>query len=135
MSLGLGVNIKAAYVVLVVLFYVSIPVMPNLTEIIFWARGYDRELVFENKDAQHDEERNARYYAAYKKEAPLIVFVARSIVAIWILTLVFSVTVFRKGISFPFRLEIITGVISFLLILAVVLPIIIFGRGWPPRPL
>lgn len=135
MSLGLGVNIKVAYIVLVVLFYVSIPIMPNLTEIIFWARGYDRELVFASKDAQQDEERNARYYDAYKKEAPLIVFVARSIIAIWILTLIFSVIVFRKGIPFPFRLEIITGVISFLLILVVVLPIIIFGRGWPPRPL
>ena len=125
---------KTVYIVLTILFYASIPVISNVPKIVFLARGHDWDLVSEKKYVMDSDERNQRYYAAYKKELPIIVFVSRFIVAMWFSVFVFSLVLLKNGVHFPFRLEAVNAGVSFLLILAVVVPIIIFGRGWPPRP-
>lgn len=127
-------NLKSYYLVSLLLFYLSVPLYFNVEKIIFLARGYDRALVFEKKDTYSDEKMIEKYYAAYRREAFLIVFCARLVLVIWAATLVFSIVVIRKGVAIPFKLDIVTAVVSSILLMVTAVPFLIFGKSWPPRP-
>jgi uncharacterized membrane protein YdbT with pleckstrin-like domain len=128
------VNVKTLYVLAAILFYLSIPVAGNVAKLVFLARGYDRELIFKEENKHPSEEMIEKHYAAFEKEGPLIAYITRAIIGFWILTFIFSIVLIRKGISLPLKFEIVTAVASGGLIVVVVGPMLIFGKGWPPRP-
>jgi len=130
----MSVNLKMLYVVGLVVFYTSIPIAFNIEKVIFLVSGYDKRLVFDTRDTYDDQKMIEKYYDAYKKASPAIVFCSRFILLIWIAMLIFSIVVIKKGITIPFKLDIITAIISLLLVVIIVVPILIFGKGWPPRP-
>ena len=47
-------NLKTLYMAVLIVFYASIPVLFTVEKIIFLARGYEKELAFEKKDAYAD---------------------------------------------------------------------------------
>jgi hypothetical protein len=107
-----SMNLKALYIIGVVVFFVSIPVMSSLEKIIFLARGYDKELVFEKKDTYASKEMVEKYYAAFKKESRSIMFWSRLIALLWAAMLAFSIVVIVKRVAIPFKLQYITAAVS-----------------------
>jgi hypothetical protein len=122
------------YVIVLVVFYLSIPAAFAVEKLIFLARGYDRALVFEKQDTYAGGEMIEKYYDAFRKESRLIAFCSWVILALWTAMLISSIIVIRMGVAIPFKLDIITVAVSSLLLLLTVGPILIFGKGWPPRP-
>ncbi len=126
-------NIRNFYIVAIVFFYISIPVAFSIDKVIFFVKGHDKELIFEKKNTYNDPNKVKQYYDAYKKASGLIVLSSRLILLLWIAILIFSFVMIKKGVSVPFKLEIITSSVSSILVLITVVPILIFGKGWPPR--
>jgi len=102
-------SLKALYIALGVLFYATLP------------------LAYE----AHFE----KLASALRPDDPeLATLFARVMGAVWVVTFLASVVVLKRRVALPFRLGIVTLVLSALLLSVTLLPILLFGRGWPPRP-
>lgn len=102
-------SLKMLYIAVMALFYATLPLAyeANFEKLANLLRPDDREFV---------------------------TLCARLMVAVWVLTFVLSIVVLKRRVAIPFRLAIVTLIASALLLSVTVLPILLFGRGWPPRP-
>jgi hypothetical protein len=117
-----------------VVFCMSVPVMSSVDKIIFFARGYDRELVLEKDDTYSKRGMAEKYYDAFRKESRSIMFWTRLIAWFWFAMLVFSIIVIIDRVSIPFKLQYIAAAACLILLVVTILPVLIFGRSWPGRP-
>jgi len=131
--------IKILYLVIAVLFYVSVVVGLNSEKVALLAHGYDLGLVFQRYDKVNDREMIEKYYDAYEASKRTMTLILRTSMLIWALTALFSIyIVSRHTFVLPFRLEVITLVVSSIVVVVfIVLPFLIFGNkgGVPPSPL
>ena len=126
-------NLKTCYLVSLAVFYLSIPLFFNIDRVGFLIHGYDNWLVFGDHNISNDSKLSHEYYEAWDASRHVIIIGARAISFIWFVTLIFSIFVLKKAVSVPFRLELITLIVSGILVALFVLPSLIF-KGWPPRP-
>jgi hypothetical protein len=129
----MGSGLKALYLVAAAVFYISVPVAPIIDRVVFMVRGYDTGIVFMRRDGSADGETIARFYDARRSEARIIATSAWCIVAFWGIVFFWSLYMMRKGVVLPLRLEMVTAVLSALILVITLGPMVVFGRGWPPR--
>lgn len=130
-------TLKGAYLIIIIVFYLSIIIGFNKEKIALLVHGYDIELAFKKYDVINDHEMISKYYYAYEESAKTITLITRAAIAIWIVTLLFSsYVVYTKTVTLPIKLEVITLFISLTIVaLFVLLPALLFGKGPPPSPL
>jgi amino acid transporter len=127
-------TLKTIYMIGLVVFVISIPAASQMDRIVFLARGYDKELIWGREESYRDQKKVARYYDAYQKETAVIVFCSWLIILLWSAMLAFSLFVIWKGVGIPFRLEFVTAAACVILLLVTAVPVLLFGKRWPPRP-
>ena len=119
---------KKAYFIFLIIFYLSIPSAFYAENVAFFLMGYEYDIIFSN---YHNEEMVIKYYGAWKESSPLITFITMLSLAIWVVTLIFSVAVIRNGnISIPYFVDKITLVVSSIFtLLAIFLAVVSIPAG------
>lgn len=102
-------SVKSLYIAVAVLFYATLPLL--------YEGNFEKLAVLLRPDAPG-----------------FATFVARLMGVVWVVTFLLSLVVLKRRVAIPWRLNLVTMVASTLVLLVTVLPILIFGRGWPPRP-
>ena len=127
-------TVKKIYRVALMVFWLSIPAASHMEKIVFLARRYDKELICGKEESYRDRKNIERYYDAYQKEASLIGFWSWLMVLLWSAMLALSLFVIWKGVGMPFRLEFVTAAACVIMLLVTAVPVLLFGKRWPPRP-
>ena len=110
---------KKLYIVLLVLFYISIPLNVYRETISLLANGYSLDLAFKSYESTN-KDMISNYYYAYKESAYLITLIARASIAVWFITFIMSAYVYaKKEIIIPFKLNTITMISSTIMVLFV----------------
>ncbi len=128
-------KIRTAYLGIIFAFYLSIPVFWNGAKIAILLKGYSPHIALKEFDVSNGE-MIGLYYDAYRDSFPIVRYIAWICAAIWIITFISSASVvwrrfFGRQIIAPYKLDIITTVISLCVIGLAILAGLIFGNGWP----
>jgi hypothetical protein len=82
---------KNSYLVLLVVFWLSLPLAYKRDSVALVLNGYDLGLAFELSDFDDDQEKIDDYYYAYKNSFGLIRAIVWSCLFVWLLTFAVSV--------------------------------------------
>ena len=118
---------RNVYFVLVIVFFVSLPLAYKRESIAMLLKGYDSDLALERYDSNNDELMISRHYDARQDASRLIQVIVWGCIIVWLTTFVASVGLLLSRSSVvPFIFPVVMAAASaILLFLFVIFPAII----------